>query len=143
MTNLCRYFSVWRIGRLMLQCLMNVAIVILVTGSGMPTGFSAILLPQLQANDSSLPTDDDWASWIGELYQQLKIVPINILFCFEVMRYFWGFRHFEMRNFSQSRIYFISPWVATVRGDFHLPKVQKKYCIWKTFFLIFRSNSFE
>lgn len=72
----------------MLQCLMNVAIVILVTGSGMPTGFSAILLPQLQANDSSLPTDDDWASWIGELYQQLKIVPINILFCFEVMRYF-------------------------------------------------------
>lgn len=50
---------------LMFQCLINAAVVVLATGGGMPIGFSAILLPQLQAPDSSMPTDDDWASWIG------------------------------------------------------------------------------
>lgn len=50
------------------QFLMNGAIIILVTGSGMPIGFSAILLPQIQAPNSTLPTDDDWASWIASVH---------------------------------------------------------------------------
>uniref|UniRef100_A0A1B6H7X1 Major facilitator superfamily (MFS) profile domain-containing protein n=1 Tax=Homalodisca liturata TaxID=320908 RepID=A0A1B6H7X1_9HEMI len=53
---------------LLAQCLMNGAIILLVTGSGMPIGFSAILLPQLQAPNSDIPTDDNWASWIASVH---------------------------------------------------------------------------
>lgn len=38
-----------------------------VTSSGMTTGFTAVLLPQLQAAGCVIPVTADEASWVGEL----------------------------------------------------------------------------
>lgn len=37
-----------------------------IISSGITTGFSAVLLPQLQAPDSTITVTEDEASWIGE-----------------------------------------------------------------------------
>jgi hypothetical protein len=37
-----------------------------ITSSGMATGFSAVLLPQLQAPDSVIRVSDNQATWIGK-----------------------------------------------------------------------------
>ncbi|KAI5752377.1 hypothetical protein M8J77_016512 [Diaphorina citri] len=50
------------------QCIMNSALVILLTGYGMPIGFSGIVSPKLQATNSSFKMDPDTASWVGEYF---------------------------------------------------------------------------
>ncbi|KAJ4431145.1 hypothetical protein ANN_19740, partial [Periplaneta americana] len=56
------------------QMLVSGAAFLLAAGAGMPIGFSAVLLPQLQSNSSSIPTDDDLGSWIG-LDQNVDLLP--------------------------------------------------------------------
>ncbi|KAJ1527898.1 hypothetical protein ONE63_007833 [Megalurothrips usitatus] len=50
------------------QWLVAGALVLLSIGAGCPIGFSGVLLPQLQAPNSSIPTDDDAASWIVSMH---------------------------------------------------------------------------
>lgn len=50
------------------QLLVSGAAFLLAAGAGMPIGYSAVLLPQLQANNSSIPTDDDLGSWIASVH---------------------------------------------------------------------------
>lgn len=50
------------------QCLMNSALVILLTGYGMPIGFSGILSPKLEESNSSLIIDPETASWIVSVH---------------------------------------------------------------------------
>lgn len=39
---------------------------ILAAGAGHPIGFSAVALPQLRVENSSMKIDDEMGSWIGE-----------------------------------------------------------------------------
>jgi hypothetical protein len=50
----------------MLQSLVAGAVFLLTTCCGIHVGYSAILLPQLKADNSSIPTDVELGSWIGE-----------------------------------------------------------------------------
>uniref|UniRef100_A0A8D8T401 Facilitated trehalose transporter Tret1-2 homolog n=1 Tax=Cacopsylla melanoneura TaxID=428564 RepID=A0A8D8T401_9HEMI len=50
------------------QCIMNAALIVLMTGYGMPIGFSGIVSPKLQAENSSLRIDQDTASWIVSVH---------------------------------------------------------------------------
>ncbi|XP_063229122.1 LOW QUALITY PROTEIN: facilitated trehalose transporter Tret1-like [Bacillus rossius redtenbacheri] len=50
------------------QLLVAGGVFLLGVAAGFPIGFSAVLLPQLQAPGSSLPTDDDMASWIASIH---------------------------------------------------------------------------
>jgi hypothetical protein len=55
----------------LLQLLVAGAAFILAAGIGMPIGYSAVLLPQLQHVNSTLPTDDEIGSWIGKYFYHL------------------------------------------------------------------------
>jgi hypothetical protein len=48
------------------QSLVAGAVFLLTTCCGIHVGYSAILLPQLKAVNSTLPTDNELGSWIGE-----------------------------------------------------------------------------
>ncbi|KAL1462315.1 hypothetical protein WDU94_014157 [Cyamophila willieti] len=47
---------------------MNAALIVLMTGYGMPIGFSGIVSPKLQAENSSLRIDQETASWIVSVH---------------------------------------------------------------------------
>jgi hypothetical protein len=53
------------------QLLVSGAAFLLAAGVGMPIGYSAVLLPQLQVVNSTLPTDDELGSWIGKYFYHL------------------------------------------------------------------------
>ena len=57
------------------QLLVSGASFLLAAGAGMPIGYSAVLLPQLQVDNSTLPTDDEIGSWIGKYIYHLALQP--------------------------------------------------------------------
>lgn len=42
------------------------AVLVLTTGVGMPIGYSAVLLPQLNETDTTVKVNQEMGSWIGE-----------------------------------------------------------------------------
>ncbi|KAJ9574687.1 hypothetical protein L9F63_008148, partial [Diploptera punctata] len=50
------------------QMLVSGAAFLLAAGAGMPIGYSAVLLPQLQVANSTLPTDNELGSWIASVH---------------------------------------------------------------------------
>ncbi|XP_041979373.1 facilitated trehalose transporter Tret1-like isoform X2 [Aricia agestis] len=50
------------------QCLITCAVLILAAGAGHPIGFSAVALPQLREENSTLRIDDDMGSWIASIH---------------------------------------------------------------------------
>ncbi|KAL6423399.1 hypothetical protein ACFW04_010178 [Cataglyphis niger] len=50
------------------QCLVTGAVLLLVTGGGMPIGYSAVLLPQLSESNSTLNVNRDVGSWIASVH---------------------------------------------------------------------------
>ncbi|XP_067211130.1 facilitated trehalose transporter Tret1-2 homolog isoform X2 [Linepithema humile] len=51
-----------------LQCLVTGAVLLLATGGGMPIGYSAVLLPQLSDNSSTIYVDRELGSWIASVH---------------------------------------------------------------------------
>ncbi|XP_011251472.1 facilitated trehalose transporter Tret1-2 homolog isoform X1 [Camponotus floridanus] len=50
------------------QCLVTGAVLLLVTGGGMPIGYSAVLLPQLSESNSTIYMDHEVGSWIASIH---------------------------------------------------------------------------
>ncbi|KAG6440722.1 hypothetical protein O3G_MSEX001422 [Manduca sexta] len=50
------------------QCLITCAVLILAAGAGHPIGFSAVALPQLREENSSMRIDDEMGSWIASIH---------------------------------------------------------------------------
>ncbi|XP_049779719.1 facilitated trehalose transporter Tret1-like, partial [Schistocerca cancellata] len=65
----------WR--RLRAELLVAGACFLLTVVNGFPIGFSAVLLPQLRSNSSSLPTSDDMCSWIASIHS--AVTPLGAL----------------------------------------------------------------
>ncbi|XP_063825892.1 facilitated trehalose transporter Tret1-like [Ostrinia nubilalis] len=50
------------------QCLITSAVLILAAGAGHPIGFSAVALPQLRDENSTMRIDDEMGSWIASIH---------------------------------------------------------------------------
>ncbi|XP_050666151.1 facilitated trehalose transporter Tret1-like [Leptidea sinapis] len=50
------------------QCLITCAVLILAAGAGHPIGFSAVALPQLRIENSTMRIDEEMGSWIGNIH---------------------------------------------------------------------------
>ncbi|XP_061383639.1 facilitated trehalose transporter Tret1-like isoform X1 [Danaus plexippus] len=50
------------------QCLITCAVLILAAGAGHPIGFSAVALPQLRTENSTMRINDDMGSWIASIH---------------------------------------------------------------------------
>ncbi|XP_018394004.1 PREDICTED: facilitated trehalose transporter Tret1-2 homolog [Cyphomyrmex costatus] len=50
------------------QCLVTGAVLLVATGGGMPIGYSAVLLPQLSEENSTLHVDRETGSWIAAVH---------------------------------------------------------------------------
>lgn len=72
------------------QLLVSGAAFLLAAGAGMPIGYSAVLLPQLQVVNSTLPTDDEIGSWITSVHS--AATPVGS-FVSGLMMDKWGRRH--------------------------------------------------
>ncbi|XP_022112745.2 facilitated trehalose transporter Tret1 [Pieris rapae] len=59
--TVARFSPIWK------QTLASMAAICLTFTAGLTSGYSAILLPQLKASDSSIPTDESTASWIAAM----------------------------------------------------------------------------
>lgn len=59
------------------QGLVTGAVMLSSASCGMPVGYSAILLPQLKADNGSLSIDDEIGSWIGKLTIFRQIIEIT------------------------------------------------------------------
>ncbi|CAH2013861.1 unnamed protein product [Acanthoscelides obtectus] len=54
--------------RILAQCLVTAAVMLSSASCGMPVGYSAILLPQLQITNDSMRIGDEMGSWIASLH---------------------------------------------------------------------------
>jgi hypothetical protein len=61
------------ISNILLQVLLTCMGCVSGMSYGMSVGHSAVLLPELQSENSTLPIDTDTGSWIGKTQQQLLI----------------------------------------------------------------------
>ncbi|CAH0398407.1 unnamed protein product [Chilo suppressalis] len=50
------------------QCLITCAVLILAAGAGHPIGFSAVALPQLRTENTTMKINDDMGSWIASIH---------------------------------------------------------------------------
>lgn len=50
------------------QCLVTCAVLVLAAGAGHPIGFSAVALPQLRDENTTMRIDDDMGSWIASIH---------------------------------------------------------------------------
>ncbi|KAF4519957.1 hypothetical protein B566_EDAN005456 [Ephemera danica] len=71
------------------QGLMAGAVFLLTAGCGMPIGFSAIMLPQIQSANSSLPTSEETGSWIASIHS--AATPVGSILSGPLMEH-WGRR---------------------------------------------------
>ncbi|XP_050678174.1 facilitated trehalose transporter Tret1-2 homolog isoform X1 [Leptidea sinapis] len=59
--TVAKFSPIWK------QCLASFATILLTFTSGLTSGYSAILLPQLRDTGSSIPSDESTASWIAAM----------------------------------------------------------------------------
>jgi hypothetical protein len=53
---------------LLIQAIVASMVYLTAMCNGLSSGYSAILLPQLRLNDSSIQVNEDIESWIGKFY---------------------------------------------------------------------------
>ncbi|CAH2238742.1 jg27666 [Pararge aegeria aegeria] len=59
--TVARFSPIWK------QTLASMAAILMTFTGGLTSGYSAVLLPQLKASDSTIPCDDSTASWIAAM----------------------------------------------------------------------------